>query len=1132
MNRWHVVADKMYFVTKGNPSGNFLTTVFNCLTLAVCIIYSFWLWNLVILKTYLTIAQIIKILRMKLFGDDNLITVGEEFDGFGIGALSIGFAKLGLEYTDWKKGDVVWKDKDRWIAENNTSSIYEIQFLKRYFYKRNYSIFAPISVDLIKDMTNWCSSKDSIEVATLRSCFAALCEMYHWGKTQFNELRREINSKIEPILGVYFKITYDDLLAKYWKQKIDHKIELPFNSPEYLDKFFDVERDTILDTIHRQQLAAEAKSLAKHRPLLRGNQCYNGKQKTTTDFSNKDLITPKGQMKREQEEKSKEGVVSNTLNSLKKISSALTSVPIIGEVASFANPIFSIAHDIAKGLGYDDPRSIATTERYIVQSTSSFAQGRGLDNAESVAFDPQNQVSNDQSFFIEKHGPTDQLSNYFTRPGLLNCFSFDGADAAGTVLIKKPINPMDMIQVSTDVYAIHCLANVASNFRYWRGSIKYLIQFTTSKFVTTRVRIEQLPDPTLDADVTDSSAGDVLSLTVDVCGDTIVPFTIPYLKDTPWLVVPSPDKLATTNVATWQDVCNGAFVIRVVHPPNSIGAPADATVDVAIWIAGGEDMQFARLTNIWDEFVYNTTPVAPPMAEVVDEDYNNNNLKPQRKLTTTPPKGEPVEVKKISAAKLRGQMATMQDQFKTVFKPLAPAKFSITKNILQGEQILSWTEMQHRTTYVETLGWFASTQSFASINPWRWSDFSNKYLGRWGRFINSFNFHRGNVRYRFMQRDTYYNSVVNLANYVNDPLNTVESETVIDFSEKGYTYNYQDKRQANEVEIPFYGIYPLICPQFDIEKYEWPGCQFSISEIDLVARAHSFDVMLSTADNYSCAWPMPPGYFIKQSLSRKVKGQMMTNDTAHGNEDRKVIETQVQENTQLSSFRDTVGLVSDDHNSITPLHRDADPYGDQGLTQVLSRKYIVQQITWTNLQAVGTKIGQGDSPRELLNIDKIFETLNRFKYFRACTEIEFRLNSTTYHSGKLVVFYAPHWNPTGASTVGSSDDMYSLSCLDSVCISACANETVRFSIPYIAPSSYFDLQNDPTNASFKGFFGTYKIFVLAPLRLVGAATASLTLTVYANFVQPEVAGFIPKDTLTERQLRRAENAKFKDSSKK
>jgi len=147
--------------------------------------------------------------------------------------------------------------------------------------------------------------------------------------------------------------------------------------------------------------------------------------------------------------------------------------------------------------------------------------------------------------------------------------------------------------------------------------------------------------------------------------------------------------------------------------------------------------------------------------------------------------------------------------------------------------------------------------------------------------------------------------------------------------------------------------------------------------------------------------------------------------------------------------------------------------------------------------------------------------------------VQIRLNTTEFHSGKLLVCWCPHWNVANPAHLMTSSDIYAESQLDSIMVSANANETIGFEIPYVAPSTYFDLtQNSSVGQPLAGFFGTVNIYVLAPLRLTGSSgTPSVNITVYSNFVEPEVAGFtlvpIAKITGATSRKKKFFNKKYK-----
>jgi len=222
-------------------------------------------------------------------------------------------------------------------------------------------------------------------------------------------------------------------------------------------------------------------------------------------------------------------------------------------------------------------------------------------------------------------------------------------------------------------------------------------------------------------------------------------------------------------------------------------------------------------------------------------------------------------------------------------------------------------------------------------------------------------------------------------------------------------------------------------------------------------------------------------------------------------EQMEVTSPQATQLTETVSFGDNVAheipALTQSEVVSTPSGK-TDPYENQGLTKVLQRNYVVSQLTWSGASATGTLIGTLDFPILLTSIPFIEDKLKYFRYLRAGVRVTFRLNGTIMHFGSLMIVYCPHYNDTSTSA-NYAETMYQASVLGPHLISANTNSTADIIIPYVAPERYFDMES----SDISGFFGKVWIYVLAPLRLVGdASTPSLTLTINANFIDPEVAG--------------------------
>jgi hypothetical protein len=390
---------------------------------------------------------------------------------------------------------------------------------------------------------------------------------------------------------------------------------------------------------------------------------------------------PMKQMKKEQHDKSEQGVISGVATSLSKLGHTLASFPIIGGLASSASAVLDKTTPMLRQLGLDYPPSTQAAQPIIVRQTSSLSHVKGLDSVELLAADPTNQVSNDMSFFCESV-PSSVFANYKLRPGLIRVAGFDGTYTQNQLIVALPVNPLLMHQVANNYYALHPVANIATQFRYWRGGMKFMGVATTSRQVAGRIRIEWHPDYSTIATMTNASSGDVVSLTVDINGDTNFCFTVPYLKDTPYLPIPTPVYLET--IASAGPCCNGFIAIRVITPPVVSNSEADSQIDLAIFTSGAEDLTFARPSERPTGWAYQTTMAG--------------------------------------AEKAMKQMAksscSLQTEFQKIFTPLAPSSFAVTDNILQGEVISSWPELFHRYTSVDALTTPNEQLTYFDFNPW------------------------------------------------------------------------------------------------------------------------------------------------------------------------------------------------------------------------------------------------------------------------------------------------------------------------------------------------------------------------------------------------------------------------------
>lgn len=234
-----------------------------------------------------------------------------------------------------------------------------------------------------------------------------------------------------------------------------------------------------------------------------------------------------------------------------------------------------------------------------------------------------------------------QLSNMVKRPFLL-CSTI-GYDLAATTsfvrVLTFPVTPTPMSGVRslvgntryTPLVGItNFLPAVASLYRFWRGSMKYRLVFTTSK--TDRVIIYAIWTPTLPYGLglagtasnraanpwtySEPTSGNSVSRTTftryvgnmpaviqDLSTDPVVQFTVPYMAATNRLLtsgIPPPSGATKNDIAFYdKNYYNGFISIyakcdggQVVNSTNQ------ASISCGVWVSGGDDFELSTYMGI------------------------------------------------------------------------------------------------------------------------------------------------------------------------------------------------------------------------------------------------------------------------------------------------------------------------------------------------------------------------------------------------------------------------------------------------------------------------------------------------------------------------------------------------------
>lgn len=246
-----------------------------------------------------------------------------------------------------------------------------------------------------------------------------------------------------------------------------------------------------------------------------------------------------------------------------EISTVMEKIPIIGDMISTFSSLLT---------ALDKPTSVASTMPVSLSFSRDLSHGTGLDYSTSLSLKQLAPINLDQSL-MGTNTNVMSIHDIISTPMIYDITTLSNTSLPLNFLIVPNATPSDY------------LGFMSRFFKYWRGSIKYQLNFYTSSFITGRFRVSVLYNSTIP---TDDNAGDVVSRIIDVKGDTSVSFTVPYLWDTTYR------RLNDTNYPTLH--------IQRVTPIIGQSLATDAKIHLVTWRSAGEDFAFNQMVDHYASF--------------------------------------------------------------------------------------------------------------------------------------------------------------------------------------------------------------------------------------------------------------------------------------------------------------------------------------------------------------------------------------------------------------------------------------------------------------------------------------------------------------------------------------------------
>nr|WPV63210.1 MAG: capsid protein [Wufeng shrew dicistrovirus 13] len=298
----------------------------------------------------------------------------------------------------------------------------------------------------------------------------------------------------------------------------------------------------------------------------------------------------------ESEVQSTSGVVSSVTAAVGKAAGALGEVPVVGTFLKPVGWVANIASRVASTFGWSVPNSVKSLEPIVNLPGFGASHVEGLDFGVSLSAFQNNSIVPTEYAFGTSDDEMD-LSYATRRPSVYAKYRWAVADGWPEIIGAFPVTPFP--------FRFGCvnpplLSYVTSFFSFWRGSLKYRVAVTKTGFHSGRLRIAFSPS----SGALNPSASDSYNFVLDLRETSEITFTIPFVF--PAMYAPVIEDIGRLEIS----------VLNSLRAPDNVAQ----TVDVFVWISGGDDFELAAPTSpgMIASFVDPETRL-PPVSEA-DED--------------------------------------------------------------------------------------------------------------------------------------------------------------------------------------------------------------------------------------------------------------------------------------------------------------------------------------------------------------------------------------------------------------------------------------------------------------------------------------------------------------------------------
>ena len=279
--------------------------------------------------------------------------------------------------------------------------------------------------------------------------------------------------------------------------------------------------------------------------------------------------------------KAERGTISSLLDTTSKISSAASTLPLVGPFAAGLSVVSGAASHVAQWFGMSKPLNQTITQFVQQQPNRGQCNFHGVTNAQSMSTDIQPFVSTEPHFVASQQDDLD-FSLTLKRPTLIRTVPTVITGGTPTLLAAIPVHPRYCWQTLANNFVSSNMDSIASMFNSWSGDIGFKVIVPGSSMSRVRLAI------TYSWSKPSAFSENMRYMYVEVDSTATVDAVIPWSQVVPFLPLP------LTRGASTAMSPNGYFSIFQIT--DVIGSEPGVTpppLSVLVFATAGQNITFS-----------------------------------------------------------------------------------------------------------------------------------------------------------------------------------------------------------------------------------------------------------------------------------------------------------------------------------------------------------------------------------------------------------------------------------------------------------------------------------------------------------------------------------------------------------